>query len=101
MKRGDRNEDKSFKFPDAISAYKNNQVKKANNNLENKINDKLDLSENAKIYAKAMNALKETNLVRADKVNQLKSEIQNGTYSVDSGKVAEKILKGINIDDKA
>lgn len=87
--------------PDAINAYKNSHVKKVNSNTEYKINDKLDLSENAKVYAKAMNALKESSIVRADKVQKIKNEIQNGTYKVESGKIAEKMLTGQNIDEKA
>ena len=47
----------------------------------------------AKELQKANEQLKEIPDVREDKVNQLKSQIENGTYKVDSEKTADKMVK--------
>lgn len=85
---------------DPIAAYKSSQPKKVNNSEEYKINDKLDLSDNAKVYSKAMKKIKEVDEVRYDKVNELKDKIEKGIYTIDSGKIAEKMLTGIKFDEK-
>ncbi|HHT93337.1 MAG TPA: flagellar biosynthesis anti-sigma factor FlgM [Clostridia bacterium] len=86
---------------DPISAYKTSQIKKANVNDGFEINDKLDLSDNAKIYSKAIKAIKDIDEVRYDKVNEIKERIEKGIYTIDSGKIAEKMIKGTRIDEKA
>ncbi|GBF10534.1 MULTISPECIES: flagellar biosynthesis anti-sigma factor FlgM [Tepidibacillus] len=50
--------------------------------------DEINISDEAKAL------LEQTKDVgREEKINQIKDQIKNGTYQVDSGKVAEKILK--------
>lgn len=86
---------------DPISAYKTSQIKKANVNEGYEINDKLDLSDNARIYSKAIKAVKDVDDIRYDKVNEIKEKIEKGIYTIDSGKIAEKMIKGYHFDEKA
>ncbi len=55
--------------------------------------DQVQLSDSAKMMAQAHGAATEAPEVRADKVAALREQVQNGTYQVDSKKVAEGILK--------
>ncbi len=54
--------------------------------------DRLSLSHHAEEIRTARAALAETPDVRADRVAQLKAQVQSGTYEVDPDKVAERIL---------
>ena len=54
--------------------------------------DQLSLSRHAEEIRAARAALAETPEVRADRVAQLKAQVQSGTYQVDPDKVAERIL---------
>jgi negative regulator of flagellin synthesis FlgM len=44
-------------------------------------------------HAKAFDIAKNTSPIRADKVASLKAQIQAGTYNVDSGNIADGILR--------
>ena len=57
--------------------------------------DKVDISGKGKEIADIMAAVNELPDVRTDKVNQTKQAIESGTYTVDSSKVAQKILNEI------
>ncbi len=81
-----------------INEYKNNTVKKTQKREIKTFDDKLELSADAKIYTEALKELNSSNDVRLDKVNEIKHKIESGTYSVDSKKVAEKMIKGRNFD---
>jgi len=54
--------------------------------------DQLELSSRAEEIRTARAALAQTPEVRADKVAELKAQIEAGTYRVDADKVAERIL---------
>ena len=54
--------------------------------------DQLELSSRAEEIRTARAALAQTPEVRAEKVAELKAQIEAGTYRVDSDKVAERIL---------
>lgn len=64
-------------------------------------NDELSLSSTAKDYQFALNAIKNVPDIRKEKVDAIKEQIRTGTYVVDSGKIAEKILENISFDKKA
>lgn len=55
--------------------------------------DKVELSQQAKEAQQAMQNLKTMPEVRSDKVEQVKMEIEKGTYKVMGAKVAPKMLK--------
>ncbi len=71
------------------------EVKKAN-----KPNDKVEISEEARMFQLAMKALKEVPDVREDKVSELKEQIESGTYQPSSKEVASKILNQVKTLDK-
>ena len=73
----------------AVNAYKNQQrnVKSADNKAS--ITDKIEISKAAKNLQVGSNYSSE----RADRVQQLKADIQSGEYKVDAHKVAEDMLK--------
>lgn len=52
----------------------------------------VEISDNARLMQKAMQAAKNAPESRADKVQQLKKAILNGSYKVDSQKVADKLV---------
>lgn len=62
--------------------------------------DELALSNKAKEYQIAMNAFKKLPEVREDLVNDLRNQIQQGTYQVTGEEVAKKIVESVMIDRK-
>jgi negative regulator of flagellin synthesis FlgM len=55
--------------------------------------DTVVISDAAKRVHEARKQLDEIPDVRADKVSQLKSQIQNGTYEINADKIAGKMIK--------
>lgn len=60
--------------------------------------DKLALSDESKIKQSTMQAIKGTDYVRTDKINELKEQISSGTYKVSDGEVAEKMISQAIVD---
>ncbi|KNF09660.1 negative regulator of flagellin synthesis, anti-sigma-28 factor FlgM [Gottschalkia purinilytica] len=92
-------------FNDRISkileVYNGQQhIKNVNKNQAPKRRDELNLSSHAKEYQVAMNALKDVPDIRKEKVEEIKKQIQMGTYEIDSDKIVEKMFDTINIDKK-
>ena len=56
--------------------------------------DKVSVSSNAQVARKAADAAKESPDVRADRVAEIKAQMANGTYHVDAGRIADKLLEG-------
>ncbi|MFP4109068.1 MAG: flagellar biosynthesis anti-sigma factor FlgM [Desulfonatronovibrio sp.] len=54
--------------------------------------DKVTLSQGARLYKAGMEEAINSDEVRAEKVNELKAQIQNGTYKPDSRRIAEKMI---------
>lgn len=77
---------------------KNASVKKAGktNNKE----DKLNISQQAKDYQFAINKLNDIPEIRTEKVDELRTQIKAGTYSIDGNKIAEKMLDSVNFNKK-
>jgi negative regulator of flagellin synthesis FlgM len=55
--------------------------------------DQVSISQTGRDYQVAKNAVSEASDIREDKVSQLKSRISAGTYSVDVGDFASKLLE--------
>lgn len=71
-----------------------NQVKKNETKKEDgPVSDRISLSGRAKEIAELKKQIDELPEIRAEKVEALKKAIENGTYEVDSLKVAQKILE--------
>lgn len=84
-----------------MQAYRKQEVKKeASNSTRLNKNDELSLSNTAKDYQVAMNAIRNIPDIRKEKVEAIKEQIKSGTYVIDSGKIAEKILDNVNFDKR-
>lgn len=73
----------------AVNPYKNQQVK--TNEVKKStlsFQDQLEISS----QAKDLQGVKSYESERADRLSELKSQIQNGTYKVDSEKLARDLL---------
>jgi len=56
------------------------------------IEDKVFISSESKAIERAVQAAKNADVDRIDRINELKASIADGTYSVDPEKLADKIL---------
>lgn len=82
------------------SIRRNNMINvyKKQKNYENKtvtkreMKDKVEISDAAKYLNKIVNDNENINL---DKINDIKNKINNGTYKIDSKKIAKKMLESI------
>ncbi|MGE5390243.1 MAG: flagellar biosynthesis anti-sigma factor FlgM [Deltaproteobacteria bacterium] len=61
-------------------------------------NDELAISRESKIKQKAMQAIKQTEDIRLDRVNELEEQISAGTYTVSDDEVAERIIETAILD---
>ena len=57
--------------------------------------DRVDISSRSKEITDIMTAINQLPDVRTDKVQQIQKSVEAGTYSVDPGKVADKIMQNI------
>lgn len=55
--------------------------------------DKVTLSQGARLYKAGMEEAINSDEVRTEKVNELKTQIENGTYKPDSRRIAEKMIR--------
>ena len=60
------------------------------------VRDEVQISQTARDYQIAKQAVAEASDIREDKVSQLKSMIDAGTYSVEPGDFASKLLEKYN-----
>ncbi len=60
--------------------------------------EKVDLSNKAKDIQKIKQVLDQTPEVRDEKVQELKRQIESGSYAIDPGKIADKMLGESLID---
>ena len=54
----------------------------------------VDFSETSVEFSRAAEAVEKDAMERAERVNQIKAQVSEGTYKVDASKIADKILKG-------
>lgn len=60
--------------------------------------EKVDLSTKAKDIQQARNALNNTPDIREEKVQEIKNQVNKGTYNVDAGKIADKMVNESMLD---
>jgi negative regulator of flagellin synthesis FlgM len=72
--------------------YKPANAKKVNRAEEVRKKDAYEISQSAKDYQVAKNAVSEASDVREDKVAQMKEALASGTYNVSSQEIADKIV---------
>jgi negative regulator of flagellin synthesis FlgM len=80
----------SVNFRGIENMYKNNKVQA--NPVNNKIVDRVEISELGKQLNKLNTNKEEINI---DKINEIKTKIENGTYKVDSKDLAKKIIESM------
>ncbi len=87
---------------EAINQYKGKVNQKTVAGETNRVSDTLELSEGAKSFAAVISELKGRLDTGSDsaRVKAIADQIANGTYHVDSEKVAEKML-GLKFDSEA
>lgn len=83
----------SVNFRGIENMYKNNKVQAKP--VNNKIVDSVEISELGKQLNK-LNTNKED--VNIDKINEIKTKIENGTYKVNSKDLAKKIIESMRGD---
>ncbi len=74
------------------SVYRNNQKTKTQAAAKVSPKDALYISDTGKDYQSARMAVQSASDIREDKVADIRSRIQNGSYDVDEDAFAEKIL---------
>lgn len=85
--------------PNAINAY-TSQAKKIPQKQENKPQgDSFEISKQALEINKYRNELKNLPEVRAEKVQDIKERIKNGTYKPSAEKIAEGIINDRRLDE--
>jgi len=60
--------------------------------------DKLVISDESRIKQRCMQAVKQAEDIRLEKVNKLKEQLSSGTYEVNADEVAEKMIERAIVD---
>ncbi|MDD3898129.1 MAG: flagellar biosynthesis anti-sigma factor FlgM [Syntrophomonadaceae bacterium] len=84
-----------------LKIYSKDNTNKVEPKQFNKIpgkNDELAISSESRIKHRAMQAIKQAEDVRLDKVNHLQEQISSGTYTVSDDEVAEKMIARAIVD---
>lgn len=67
-------------------------VDKGSKVASSKLN-KVEFSDNAKIFMEAIQAVKNAPDVRLNRIAEIKASLSSGTYKIDSVKLADKMLR--------
>lgn len=65
------------------------------------ISDRLEFSVSSREFEKLRQKVDEAREIRAERVAEIKQQLEAGTYNIKAEKVAEAIITGGLIDDKA
>lgn len=71
----------------------NKTVQKEENKKNSHYTDKVNLSDDAKYISKVLKLARNSEGVRHDKIEKIKSKIKEGTYNIDGKLVAQKIIE--------
>ncbi|AFS77319.1 negative regulator of flagellin synthesis, anti-sigma-28 factor FlgM [Gottschalkia acidurici 9a] len=84
-----------------LNIYRNNgNTKKVNKAQQSKKPDQVNISNMARDCQFAKNEVKKLPDIRTEKVEEIKRQIQTGTYEINADKIAEKIVESSKIDIK-
>ncbi|SMC35523.1 flagellar biosynthesis anti-sigma factor FlgM [Papillibacter cinnamivorans] len=79
-----------------LESYKGNQINRTQSSQQTGTVDRVELSEGAQNFASVIADVKDSLETRSPEekkhIDQVASQIRNGTYKVDSSKIAEKML---------
>lgn len=81
-----------------VNAAKENKVSKQQAPSQSVSADQVDISEKARTLQKLNQLAALGGEVRIERVEQLQAEIKAGTYTLDTEKIAEKLLRSTVID---
>lgn len=86
----------------AIDAYnkQNNSNKDLHKNADLKDQDRAEISSRGWEMQSYLSKLKEIPDIRQDKVEDLKTRINNGTYTASAEKIAEGMIRHSRVDEK-
>ena len=79
----------------AVEQTTQQNARQADQNKKTAEADKLSISQTADSISKAASDLKGQEQFRADRVNELKAQVETGSYNVNSKDVAEKMIAKI------
>ena len=79
-------------FNQVSQIYQKQQITKAQATSQAQAADRVQISSFGKDIQTAKAALRETSDIREELVAPIKAKVANGTYSVDNGSFAEKLL---------
>ena len=82
----------SIRRNNMINVYKKQKKYENKTITKREMKDKVEISDAAKYLNKIVNDNENINL---DKINDIKNRINNGTYKIDSKKIAKKMLESI------
>ncbi len=89
------------KVDNILQIYNKNAAnKKVKQEKVSKSSDDIKISERAMEFQFALQKIKNVEEVRVDKIENIKKQIQAGTYEIDGRKIADKIFESINFDKK-
>ena len=78
--------------PQINDIYKPNANSKQQRLSRAEEKDSVTISEHGKDFQSVLKAIKDSPEVREDKVNRIKSQIENGTYNVSAEEIANKMV---------
>lgn len=82
---------------DQINKIYQSQVNKVKKQPSTQLKDDVQISDEALVMSSAYKSVQDTEPVRMDKVEELKSQINNGTYNVSARDVSERMLNQLNM----
>ncbi|MDQ0149887.1 flagellar biosynthesis anti-sigma factor FlgM [Eubacterium multiforme] len=82
----------SIRRNNMINVYKKQKHYENKTVTKKEMKDKVEISDAAKYLNKIVNDNENINL---DKINDIKNRINNGTYKIDSKKIAKKMIESI------
>jgi len=68
------------------------RVSKSDKNENGLVQDKISVSDNAQVFSKLLQKLKELPDIREDRVNAVSEQIANGKFSLDAESIASAFL---------
>lgn len=76
--------------------YNSKTIKKSNKTADADTSDQLEISQTGRDYQIAKKAVKETDDVREDLVQDIKNRMENGEYSISGNEFAAKVIDRYN-----
>jgi negative regulator of flagellin synthesis FlgM len=82
----------------AMEQYHNNKIRTRKAEAAPMAADSVELSGAARMFEKALAAVKESPEVRSDRVAAISAQVAAGTYKVDAAAIAAKMLAGVSLE---